>query len=91
MNPTTDRHDESHPLHGDGQHEPLTTDASPPRILVSTSVKPRTRFNGRTNQQSTSKVQFTTDNNFYKNVTENKDIAKLVSQLATCITTTKTV
>jgi hypothetical protein len=37
------------------------------------------------------KVQFSINNNFFKNVTENKDISKLISQLATCINGTKKV
>jgi hypothetical protein len=37
------------------------------------------------------KVQFASNNNFFKNVTENKDISKLVAQLATCINATKKV
>jgi len=37
------------------------------------------------------KVQFTLTNNFFKNVSDNKDISKLISQLATCINATKKV
>lgn len=36
-----------------------------------------------------SRVQFTPANNYYKNVSDNKDIAKLVSLLVTCINATK--
>lgn len=42
-----------------------------------------------TDQPQQSRVQFTPANNYYKNVTDNKDVAKLVSLLATCINATK--
>ena len=38
-----------------------------------------------------SKVQFIPTNNYFKNVSENKDVAKLVALLATCINATKKV
>jgi len=37
------------------------------------------------------RVQFTPANNYYKNVSDNKDVAKLVSLLVTCINATKKV
>ena len=37
------------------------------------------------------KVQFVPTNNFFKNVSENKDVAKLVALLATCINSTRKV
>jgi hypothetical protein len=37
------------------------------------------------------RVQFTPANNYYKNVSENKDVTKLVALLATCINATKKV
>lgn len=37
------------------------------------------------------RVQFTPANNYFKNVSENKDVAKLVALLATCINATKKV
>jgi hypothetical protein len=45
----------------------------------------------RTNEQSTtgdhqpSQIQFTPTNNYFRNVSENKDVVKLISLLATCI------
>ncbi|CAF0729412.1 unnamed protein product, partial [Didymodactylos carnosus] len=43
----------------------------------------------RLNDQQERQVVFTPTNNYYKNVSENKDIAKLISLLATCINATK--
>jgi hypothetical protein len=43
-----------------------------------------------TDQQQT-RVQFTPVNNYFKNVSDNKDVAKLVSLLITCINATKKV
>ncbi|UJR23298.1 hypothetical protein I4U23_026313 [Adineta vaga] len=53
------------------------------------NILPRSRVNTVDDQQQAPRVQFTTTNNFYKNVTDNKDIAKLIAQLATCINSTK--
>ena len=55
------------------------------------NIPPRSRVNTLDDQQQVSKVQFITSNNFFKNVTDNKDIAKLNAQLATCINATKKV
>ncbi|CAF3729197.1 unnamed protein product [Adineta steineri] len=68
-------------------------DASPkepiPQILISSdNIDSRSRVNTITDPQQ-SKVQFIAANNFFKNVIENKDVAKLTSQLATCINATK--
>ena len=41
--------------------------------------------------QQQPRVQFTPANNYFKNVSDNKDVAKLVSLLVTCINATKKV
>jgi len=61
------------------------------QVLTTTdNINARSRANTHADQQQP-KVQFAVANNFFKNVTDNKDIAKLVSQLATCINATKKV
>ncbi len=64
--------------------ESSTKDLSPPIV---TSLL---RANEQVDSQQP-KVQFILTNNFFKNVSENKDISKLISQLATCINATKKV
>jgi spore germination protein GerM len=53
----------------------------------------RSRGNEQTtnSDQQQTRVQFTPANNYFKNVSENKDVAKLVALLATCINATKKV
>lgn len=51
---------------------------------------PRSRMHESVDSQRL-KMPLPVANNFYKSVSENKDIAKLISQLATCINTTKKV
>ena len=65
-------------------------DAAVQIITTSENVNTRSRVNEQVDAQQ-GKVQFTLPNNFYKNVSENKEIAKLVSQLATCTNATKKV
>lgn len=65
-------------------------DLAPQGLVNSTNITDQGQINPPGARRQ-SKVHFTIDNNFFKNVAENKDIAKLVSQLATCINTTKTV
>ncbi|CAF4402891.1 unnamed protein product [Rotaria socialis] len=89
INSMTERNDEDNAVYGGYNSESFRIDLNPQGIMTSTNVNSGTRFNARVDQQQISKVQFTVDNNFFKSVSENKDIAKLVSQLATCITTTK--
>lgn len=59
-------------------------------IPTSENFHPRPRVIESNDSQRT-KMPVPVANNFYKNVSENKDIIKLVSQLATCINTTKKV
>ncbi len=59
-------------------------------ITTSENANTRPRANENIDSQQT-KVQFILPNNFYKNVSENKEIGKLISQLATCINATKKV
>jgi len=60
------------------------------QLLTTDNINTRSRANTYADQQQP-KVQFAVANNFFKNVTDNKDIAKLVAQLATCINSTKKV
>ena len=76
--PTINRDDDGNNL------DPFTRDVVP-QGLFNTDNRPQYPDS----QQP--KVQFSINNNFFKNVTENKDISKLISQLATCINGTKKV
>ncbi|CAF3405686.1 unnamed protein product [Rotaria sp. Silwood1] len=89
INPTFERNEEGSPTNIGNNTESYTTDLYPQGLITSTNINTRTRVNRSARQQQTSKVQFILDNNFFKNVSENKDILKLVAQLATCINTTK--
>lgn len=44
-----------------------------------------------TGEHQPARVQFTPSNNYFRNVSENKDVVKLVALLATCINATKKV
>lgn len=70
--------------------ESATKDAVLQVLPTSENVHTRSRVNESTDSQRT-KMPVSVANNFYRNVSENKDIAKLVAQLATCINTTKKV
>ncbi len=65
-------------------------DAALQIITTSENVNIRPRINENLDSQQV-KMQFILPNNFYKNVSENKEIGKLISQLATCINATKKV
>ncbi|CAF3537957.1 unnamed protein product [Rotaria sordida] len=91
LNPTKDRNNERYPTNIDNNSESYTTDLHPQRLsTTSANINTRTQVNERVRPSQTSKVQFTLDNNCFKSISENKDILKLIAQLATCINTTKT-
>ena len=92
MNQTPDRDDEGHPntpgpTTAGINLESSSKDLAP--IVEGTNSRLRAGEQVPTNDQS--RVQFTPANNYYKNVSENKDVAKLVALLATCINATKKV
>jgi hypothetical protein len=60
-------------------------------LTTTDNINTRSRANTHADQQQQPKVQFALANSFFKNVSDNKDIAKLVAQLATCINATKKV
>lgn len=70
--------------------ESLIRDIPPKGLPIPINILTRPRINENTDGQQ-SKVQFAANPNFFKNVSENKDIGKLISQLATCINITKNV
>jgi dynein heavy chain len=86
INPLSERDDEANPM------TPGPTSAG--FNLESPDVTTnRLRANEQTttadNQQS--QIQFTPTTNYFRNVSENKDVVKLISLLATCINSTKKV
>ena len=83
----------SRPLEGeeDGNNSDLSPKDPGLQVLItSENINTRPRISENIDSQQ-AKVQFILPNNFYKNVSENKDIGKLISQLATCINATKKV
>jgi len=101
-NPVPDRDDEGNPVTPGPTSaginlESATKDSAPQGILSTDGANSRLRGTEQTalseqqQQQQQPRVQFTPANNYYKNVSDNKDIAKLVSLLVTCINATKKV
>ncbi len=102
-NPVPDRDDEGNPVTPGPTSaginlESATKDSAPQGILSTDGAISRLRGTEQTalseqqqQQQQQPRVQFTPANNYYKNVSDNKDIAKLVSLLVTCINATKKV
>lgn len=96
-NVNIDRDDEGNPITPGPNATAMNLESSTRDLtaqgLVSTdSTTSRGRGTDQANnadQVQQSRVQFTPANNYYKNVTDNKDVAKLVSLLATCINATK--
>lgn len=93
--PTAERDDEDHPI---------TSDLVPPTYNPNLSAReppaggpPATDiFTARSRGNTVGAVpelqqQAKATNNYYKHVSENKDISKLIGQLATCINTSKEV
>jgi hypothetical protein len=88
-NPSTERDEEGNVVNS----ESSVRDLAPQGLVPSDVINNRLKVNDQDEQQQQQppKVQFTPTNNYFKNVAENKDLAKLVSQLATCINATKKV
>jgi len=87
INPLSERDDEANP--------PMTPGPTSAGFNLESPDVTTNRL--RTNEQSTtgdhqqSQIQFTPTNNYFRNVSENKDVVKLISLLATCINSTKKV
>ncbi len=99
INPNPDRDDEANPNTPGPTSSGMNLESSTKELAAQgiSSVEGTTsRIRGNeptttnTDQQQ-SRVQFTPANNYYKNVSDNKDVAKLVSLLVTCINATKKV
>lgn len=102
-NQTPDRDDDGNPISSaaptSGQPTPaINLDASTRDLLAqpATSMEggnTRSRIQEQISVVETqqNKVQFVPTNNYFKNVSENKDVAKLVALLATCINATRKV
>ena len=97
VNPQSDREDEGAPttpgLTPTGFNLDVSTrDLTHQGIPANDNSLNRTRATEpTTTDHRQERVQFTPVNNYYKNVSENKDVAKLVAILATCINATKKV
>lgn len=102
INPVAERDDEVNPTtpapppppQSAGLLESSTRDLAPTDSTNSRlrSTDPTTNPDQQAQQQQQqNRVQFTPANNYYKNVSDNKDVAKLVSLLVTCINATKKV
>ncbi|CAF0837526.1 unnamed protein product [Adineta steineri] len=97
INPTTERDDEGIPLTpglttGGGINlDSSTRDLAHQGLPTTDNTTSRSRANEQitTVDHQQGRVPMTPTNNYYKNVTENKDVAKLVAILATCINATK--
>lgn len=97
-NQTPDRDDEGNPTTPGVAPSSINLEASTRDLLAQTATSmdagnPRSRAQeqANTNDAQQSKVQFIPANNYFKNVSENKDVAKLVALLATCINATRKV
>ncbi|CAF1610032.1 unnamed protein product, partial [Adineta ricciae] len=95
VNPQSDREDEGAPttpgltptgFNLDASTRDLTHQGVPAN---DTSLNRTRATEPTTTDHRQERVQFTPANNYYKNVSENKDVAKLVAILATCINATK--
>jgi hypothetical protein len=105
INSIPDRDDDANPPTTPGPTssainlESSTKDLAPQGIISADSANSRLRTTEPTTnpeqqqqqQQQQTRVQFVPVNNYYKNVSDNKDVAKLVSLLVTCINATKKV
>jgi len=103
INSIPDRDDDANPPTTPGPTssavnlESSTKDVAPQGIISADSANSRLRTTEPTTnpeqqqQQQQTRVQFVPVNNYYKNVSDNKDVAKLVSLLVTCINATKKV
>jgi hypothetical protein len=87
---TSERDDEANPPIINNNPELSAREQASQVLTISDNINTRSRTNTHADQQQ-AKVQFTVANTFFKNVSDNKDIAKLVAQLATCINATKKV
>ncbi|CAF4139157.1 unnamed protein product, partial [Rotaria magnacalcarata] len=94
-NPPSDHDEEVPPVTPGSASAGINLEASTKDLFhqippSSEGTNSRLRGNENANaDQQHHRVQFTPANNYFKNVSENKDVAKLVSLLATCINATK--
>ncbi len=82
------------PISSANNLESSIKDLPPQGIVSAESANSRLRTNEQAttnSEQQQTRVQFVPVNNYYKNVSDNKDVAKLVSLLLTCINATKKV
>ncbi|CAF0880138.1 unnamed protein product [Rotaria sordida] len=97
INPTADHEEENNPITPGSALAGANLETSARDVFhqgssATTDAGTTSRLRGheQTNtDQQHSRVQFTPANNYFKNVSENKDVAKLVALLATCINATK--
>jgi hypothetical protein len=89
----TDRDDEGNPTTPISNLDSSARDTMPSTVTIAEGTNTRLRAHEQTaiGDLSQNKVQFIPVNNYFKNVSENKDIAKLVALLTTCINATKKV
>ena len=97
-NQTPDRDDEGNPVTPAAIPSSINLEASTRDLLAQTSTSmegtnTRSRIQEQisVNETQQNKVHFVPTNNYFKNVSENKDVAKLVALLATCINATRKV
>ena len=93
--PITERDDEDRPITSDlvpPTYNPNLSAREPPAAGTSAADILTTRSRGNTVVPAPeSQQQAKATNSYYKHVAENKDISKLIGQLATCINTSKEV